>query len=75
MCRREIETLSSPLGRHFGEGCGYDSWQLQVIDRVEAGERPGELGRREGWWQQELQTLGVTGLNSREERGGQASRI
>ena len=70
--RREIETLSSPLGRHFGEftflfcfffififklqmssqgatisgeGCGYDNWQLQIIDRVEEGQ-PGQLGKR-----------------------------
>ena len=65
--RREIETLSSPLGRHFGEttldlfkallaslfnknassgeGCGYDHWQLQIIDKVDEGQ-PGQLGKR-----------------------------
>jgi len=65
--RREIETLSSPLGRHFGEGCGYESWQLQIIDVVGPGVA-GELGRREGHWQQELRTIGAQGLNTREER-------
>ena len=28
-----------------GEGCGYDNWQLQIIDRVEEGQ-PGQLGKR-----------------------------
>jgi len=66
--RREIETLSSPLGRHFGEGCGYDNWQLQIIDRVGEGQS-GQLGKREAHWQRELCTVGSQGLNSREERG------
>jgi len=65
--RREIETLSSPLGRHFGEGCGYDHWQLQIIDKVDEGQ-PGQLGKREAYWQKELCTVGSQGLNSREER-------
>ena len=38
--RREIETGSSPLGKHFAQGCGYTSWRFQVnyslSSRIEA---------------------------------------
>ena len=29
----------------LGEGCGYDHWQLQIIDKVDEGQ-PGQLGKR-----------------------------
>ena len=29
--RREIETQSTPLGKHFAQGCGYLSWRIQVL--------------------------------------------
>jgi len=64
--RREIETLSSPLGQHFGRDCGYQYWSIQIIDTCDAEELP----RREGYWQHELSTLAPGGLNIRDELGG-----
>jgi hypothetical protein len=32
--RREIDTLSTPLGKHFGEICGLDSWRIQIIGTI-----------------------------------------
>ncbi len=32
--RREIDTLSTPLGKHFGEICGLDSWRIQIIGKI-----------------------------------------
>ena len=29
----------------LGEGCGYNHWQLQIIDKVDEGQ-PGQLGKR-----------------------------
>ena len=29
----------------LGEACGYDHWQLQIIDKVDEGQ-PGQLGKR-----------------------------
>lgn len=28
--RREIEIASTPLGKHFAQGCGYTNWSMQV---------------------------------------------
>ena len=64
--RREIETLSAPLGQHFGRDCGYQYWSIQIIDTCDAEELP----RREGYWQHELSTLAPGGLNIRDELGG-----
>ena len=33
--RREIDCLSTPLGKHFGETCGLDSWRIQIIGRYQ----------------------------------------
>jgi len=64
--RREIETLSSPLGQHFGSECGYNCWTIQIIDKCPVED----LARREGYWQHELHTLIPEGLNIRDELGG-----
>ncbi|CAB4063506.1 unnamed protein product [Lepeophtheirus salmonis] len=63
--RREIETKVSPLGKHFAEECGYINWRFQIIDHCDAS---GDLTRREGYWQQELNTYAPHGLNSRREK-------
>eukprot|EP00096_Caligus_rogercresseyi_P012656 TRINITY_DN5371_c0_g1_i1.p1 TRINITY_DN5371_c0_g1~~TRINITY_DN5371_c0_g1_i1.p1 ORF type:complete len:502 (+),score=89.73 TRINITY_DN5371_c0_g1_i1:41-1546(+) len=63
--RREIETKVSPLGKHFADECGYINWRFQIIDICEV---PSDLTRREGYWQQELQTYAPQGLNSRREK-------
>jgi len=64
--RREIDTLSSPLGKHFGEICGIDSWRIQIIDKCQ----PHELKSREAYWMHEVKSLAPTGLNIRDEAGG-----
>ncbi len=32
--RREIDTQSSLLGKHFGEVCGINSWRIQIIGKI-----------------------------------------
>ncbi|XP_023342679.1 uncharacterized protein LOC111712333 [Eurytemora carolleeae] len=64
--RREIDTQSSPLGKHFAETCGIDSWRIQIIDQCPTSE----LNRREGHWIKELSSLSPVGLNIRDETRG-----
>jgi len=64
--RREIDTLSSPLGKHFGEICGIDSWRIQIIDKCQSHE----LKSREAYWMHEVKSLAPSGLNIRDEAGG-----
>lgn len=48
--RREIDTQSSLLGKHFGEVCGINSWRIQIIDKCQTKD----LKSREGYWMHEL---------------------
>jgi len=64
--RREIDTSSSPLGKHFAETCGIDNWRIQIIDQCSSIE----LRRREGHWIHELSCLAPVGLNTRDEAAG-----
>jgi len=61
--RREVEQGSTLLGKHFGEGCGYNKWRIQIIDKCP----PSQLGKREGHWMHELGTIMPGGLNVRDE--------
>lgn len=70
--RREIETRSSLLGKHFADSCGYTSFRIQIIDQIhepDAHKRKKDLSRREGYWQHELSTFVPMGLNTRDEGG------
>jgi len=70
--RREIETKSSLLGKHFADSCGYTSFRIQIIDQIhepDAHKRKKDLVRREGYWQRELSTFIPHGLNTRDEGG------
>jgi len=70
--RREIETKSSLLGKHFADSCGYTSFRIQIIDQIhepDSHKRRKDLLRREGYWQHELSTFVPMGLNTRDESG------
>jgi len=70
--RREIETKSSLLGKHFADSCGYTSFRIQIIDQIhepDSHKRRKDLLRREGYWQRELSTFVPMGLNTRDESG------
>ena len=71
--RIEINTKSTPLGRHFAI-CGLENFSLQIIDCVKQGERAA-LEILEGFWQHRLATFSVHGnLNKRDEMTRKHSR-
>ena len=65
--RREIEEVSTPLGRHFGR-CGLNKFSLQIIAGVKEGEEEA-LNIAEGVWISRLATMdGQGGINSKDEK-------
>ena len=62
--KQEIRKKIGGLGQHYGgNGCGYESIQLQIIDQVEIGDTKG-LEDQEIYWQNQLRCYIQNGGNA-----------
>ena len=62
--KQEIRKKTGGLGQHYGgNGCGYQSIQLQIIEQVEVGNNR-LLEEREIYWQNQLRCYIQNGGNA-----------
>ena len=62
--KREIKNNIGGLGNHYGgeQGCGYNNFSLQIIDKVEEGNVEA-LALCEQYWQDQLRVFAENGGN------------
>jgi hypothetical protein len=62
--KREIKNKIGGLGNQYGgeQGCGYNNFSLQIIDRVEEGNVEA-LALCEQYWQDQLRVFAENGGN------------